>query len=312
MAARSARRPARAGFDRRVSFKAARQHGVVLRADVIAAGGTRTMIASRVAAGRWERLLRGVYRIGAAPDSAEQRALAACFAAGADPYVTHLTAASLWRLGSIVEPDTVHLRSTKRTRAPGVTWHRGWDRRRSTFIGAIPIATAEATIVDLASVITQDALEHALDDGLRRGLVRLSRLDNEIDDLTGRRARGIVALRAMVAARRGKAVVGSPLETHLLRALSAEGLPPPARQFVIRDRGRFVGRVDLAYPHAKLAIEAYGREHHTIWADVEHDLKRQNNIINAGWRIIVVTSWTLEHTRAEVMTAIKRALAGSA
>jgi very-short-patch-repair endonuclease len=67
--------------------------------------------------------------------------------------------------------------------------------------------------------------------------------------------------------------------------------------------------VDFAYPHAKLVIEAYGRRHHSVWTDQEHDLARQNDLITAGWRVIIVTWWRLQNERQQLMRTIARALA---
>ena len=83
----------------------------------------------------------------------------------------------------------------------------------------------------------------------------------------------------------------------------------PVRQFEIRDGDRFVGRVDFAYPEAKLLIEAYGRDHHSAWSDHEHDLRRQNELIVLGWRVIVVTWSRLHNDRTTLMRTIARALA---
>ena len=80
-------------------------------------------------------------------------------------------------------------------------------------------------------------------------------------------------------------------------------------QYEVRDGGHLIARVDFAYPNSKLAIEAYGRRHHSAWIDHEHDLSRQNALIAAGWRMIIVTWARLHNARVPVMRTIARALA---
>jgi hypothetical protein len=45
------------------------------------------------------------------------------------------------------------------------------------------------------------------------------------------------------------------METLLARALRQNGLPAPVPQFEIFDQGRFVARVDFAYPDERIVIE---------------------------------------------------------
>lgn len=109
--------------------------------------------------------------------------------------------------------------------------------------------------------------------------------------------------------RRAAGISESELETRFLRALHEEGLPIPVSQYEVRDGGHFIARVDFAYPDRRLAIEAYGQRHHSVWSDQEHDLARQNEIIALGWRVIVVTWSRLHNARAQLIRTIARALA---
>src|SRR5438094_10397684 len=88
-------------IDRTIAAVAAGQLGLVTRADVAAAGGTDDIAKERVWAMQWQRLQRGVYLVGAARPTWEQRMLAACLAAGPDAVASHRAAAALWRLDGI-------------------------------------------------------------------------------------------------------------------------------------------------------------------------------------------------------------------
>ena len=80
-------------------------------------------------------------------------------------------------------------------------------------------------------------------------------------------------------------------------------------QHEIKDGERLVARPYFAYPDVKLTIEAYGRGNHSTWSDHEHGLRRQNELIVLGWRVIVVTWSRLHNDRTTLMRTIARALA---
>jgi very-short-patch-repair endonuclease len=166
-----------------------------------------------------------------------------------------------------------------------------------TTIDAIPVTSPTRTLIDLASVVTPEVLEEALDDALRRGLTSLVRLRRRIDELGRRGRKGIAELARMVAVRSPGATSGSGLETRFLRLIRRTGLPEPERQHRIRDRGRLLARVDFAYPDVKLAIETDGYRWHSSRQRWEHDLGRRNALTSTGWRVVHVTSTDLDDGR---------------
>jgi very-short-patch-repair endonuclease len=96
----------------------------------------------------------------------------------------------------------------------------------------------------------------------------------------------------------------SPMETRLRWTLLQAGLPRPQVQTELRDSdGRFVGRADLYYPQAKLAIEYDGANHRDRLVE---DDRRQNVLVTAGFRLLRFTA----ADRPELITAlVRRALA---
>jgi predicted transcriptional regulator of viral defense system len=86
----------------------------------------RNGIAHRVATGRLTRLHRGVYRLGPA-DAPRTREAAALLACGSAAYLSHASAAILWRL-PLDAPALVHVTAPSRpSSAP-----RGSPTRRRT------------------------------------------------------------------------------------------------------------------------------------------------------------------------------------
>jgi hypothetical protein len=92
----------------------------------------------------------------------------------------------------------------------------------------------------------------------------------------------------------------SPMETRLRWLLIQAGLPRPEVQTDLRDGdGRFIGRADLYYPAARLVLEYDGGNHRDRLVE---DNRRQNLLINAGFRLLRFTAADI-HNRPEVVSA---------
>jgi uncharacterized protein DUF559 len=92
----------------------------------------------------------------------------------------------------------------------------------------------------------------------------------------------------------------SPMETRLRWLLIQAGLPLPEVQRDLRDGdGRFIGRADLYYPAARLVLEYDGGNHRDRLVE---DNRRQNLLINAGFRLLRFTAADI-HNRPDVVEA---------
>jgi len=104
----------------------------------------------------------------------------------------------------------------------------------------------------------------------------------------------------------------SAQESRLRVVLHLAGLPVSAVQHVVRDRaGRFVARVDLAYPAARVAVE-YDGDHHRDRPQWRHDLARRERLDALGWRVVVVVAADLRQDPDVVVTRVRTALAQAA
>lgn len=101
----------------------------------------------------------------------------------------------------------------------------------------------------------------------------------------------------------------SVLETRLSRLLADSGLPHPERQLEIRDKGRLVARVDLAYPRARFAIEADGYVYHSSHAAWRRDRVRRNALTALGWRVLHVTWKDLNERPGDIVAEIGAGIA---
>jgi hypothetical protein len=104
---------------------AARQHGVVSRAQLLYLGFTPSAISHRVERGRLHRLRRGVLTVGRPSIDQFGRGMAAVLAGGPDALLSHQSAAELWEIRPRRSaPIEVTLTSAGKRRAGGITVHR--------------------------------------------------------------------------------------------------------------------------------------------------------------------------------------------
>ncbi|TBL29226.1 hypothetical protein EYA84_24775 [Verrucosispora sp. SN26_14.1] len=143
-----------------------------------------------------------------------------------------------------------------------------------------------------------------------------------IDVLLARRLADASTLRGYALARAGRrgwramlravdlagAGAESPQESRTRVRLVLAGLPRPRTQWVVSDRGRFVARLDLAWPDYRVAVEYDGLWH----ADPEQlhsDRRRLNRLVGRDWIILHVTAKRLradfEGFVAEVQAALR-------
>ena len=77
------------------------------------------------------------------------------------------------------------------------------------------------------------------------------------------------------------------LESLCRLLLSQAGLAPQVTQLVIRTRtGARIGRVDFAWPAARLVVEVDGFAFHADREAYRKDRRRGNALQRAGWRVL--------------------------
>jgi very-short-patch-repair endonuclease len=170
-------------------------------------------------------------------------------------------------------------------------------------VGRLFCTTPLRTALDIArSEALVDAVV-ALDVLLARGLVRRSDLAAAAAALPpGRGTR-----RAVRAVDLADERAESPPESRLRLLLRLAGLRPEP-QHVVRDGdGRFVARVDLAFPEHRIAIE-YDGAWHGRPGQLARDRRRLNDLVAAGWTVLHVTAADMHEPT--VVVASVRALLG--
>ncbi|MBM3671840.1 MAG: hypothetical protein FJW86_06620 [Actinobacteria bacterium] len=97
------------------------------------------------------------------------------------------------------------------------------------------------------------------------------------------------------------------METRVLQMLRRNGLPQPERQYKIFENGRFVARVDFAYPHWKIVLEYESYRHHTGRIASERDNPRRNALVALHWKPIGITAQDIRSGGQRVAAAIRAA-----
>jgi hypothetical protein len=246
-----------------------------------------------------------------APVSWKGMVLAACLAGGPDAAASHRSASALWTIGGGDERiQEILCPRWRRPKEPGLVVHesKALDARDLTVVDAIPVITVERTLLDLGAVRHPLTVERAVETALRMELTTLPALRATVRRLGRKGRNGAGVLRRILDERDpDRRLTESAMEMRMLQVLRANGLPLPVVQFEIWYQGRFVARVDAAYPDLRIALEYESFEWHMGKAAHIRDNARRNAIIGADWRPIAVTWEDLRSGGQQVCTEIIRA-----
>jgi hypothetical protein len=235
----------------------------------------------------WHRLFQDVYLHASQPITHESRARAATLRLPAG-VVTGASAAVLWGVDLRGPDDDVEVTlppGSNMVRVAGIRARRAridadrvWRRRD------VPVTTPAATALRLAQDLPCEDAVVAIDQLIHTGVVDLEPVRMLAAAATGP---GSVRARRVCSLADGRAE--SPQETRLRLMMIRGGLPTPVPQFVVRIDGRFVARVDFAWPDRKVAVE-YDGLWHAEAGQFARDRRRLNSLHAAGWRIVFVTA----------------------
>ena len=249
---------------------------------------------------------RGARITAAVGDEAQALLEAVRVLAQDDQFFSHTTAASIHGMplpARFEREARVHLASPtgrSRMQRPGVVGHR--LKSAVEEVDGIRVETRADTFVHLATMLSLEELVAVGD-----WLVSTKRRDPlTIHDLTDA-LRRYGGARGLHRARRALALVRvsaeSPRES-LLRLLITSALPEPTLQHEVLDAtGLFVARLDVSWPHLKLAVE-YDGEHHTDPTQQERDRIRREKLLALGSHVIVVTKGDLRDGGKRILRQI--------
>lgn len=286
---------------------------VLLRAELVAELGGRHAFAAALREGSWQRVLRGAYAPATAQVDLAMRCRAVQRLLPRDARVSDRCL--LWLLGVDVLPPgppvlevvvprgaVVPRRAEVKARTAAV------PQRDRVLVGPDQLrclrpVRAVADLLRLLplteAVVVADAVQHA-------ELASAAELSEELALHAG--LRGVRLAHDALGLSDPRAE--SPPESRLRLQLVAAGLAPVPQHVVLDSSGRFLARVDLAFPAAKIAIEYDGRAVHEREDVFIRDRQRQNALLGAGWLVLRYTAadlrWRSTAVLEEVMTAVTR------
>lgn len=285
-----------------------RQLGLLTRQQALEHGLEEHQVRWLVRSGRWRRIGIGVYAIESATPDWRQRALAACLSVEPTATLAFQTAAHLWQLDGFLEaPRIIHVAATSQVRRQlkNVQWHvvRSFAPRDLTELRGLPATSLPRTLVDLASVLDEVALENALDSALRKNHRWKVWLTRELPRF-GDRRHGIAVLRRLLTTR--EQATDSPLEVMVRRLIFAAGLPSPIGQYEVIEQGQLIARVDFGWAERLLVVQAQGYQFHHGRRRFEIDLRQISAMQSYGYLVWQPTMQRIENDLAGAIEELKR------
>lgn len=273
-------------------------------ADAIRAG---LLTRRQLSGSAWVRLYPDIYVYAEIPLTHRVRCEAAALLLPKGSAICGLSAACLWGVRGLAEPDRVSLVVPERVRLhPGLKIHRfGLAADEVTGILGLPVTVPERTAFDIARLLPRVDAVVWLDAMLHQHKVYADRLALSFAAHSGWPGRALADAALALA----EPLTESPMETRLRLLAVDAGLPRPVAQCKIYRGKRFVARVDFAYPEYKIAIE-YDGDHHRERTTFRFDMERQNELHVLGWTILRFTADDVlrrpEQTAATIRTVLRR------
>ncbi|HET6871332.1 MAG TPA: type IV toxin-antitoxin system AbiEi family antitoxin domain-containing protein [Solirubrobacteraceae bacterium] len=260
------------GADRRAAGVAARQKTIVTTAQLGACGLGRRAIKYRVETGRLHPVFPGVYSFGCGELPPLGREQAALLAVGEHAFLSHETAAAVWRLVRTL-PERVEVSVVGRYRASneGISVHRikKIDRSEVRREQGLWVSSPARAVLEIAATATDNELTRAIDEGLAGRLFTPRALDEVL--ARNRPCRGAARLAAILGDPTATATSRSTREKALLRLIREAGLPMPETNVPF---GRF--ELDFYWRREGLVVELDSETFHrgpgAVRRDREKDL----------------------------------------
>lgn len=288
-----------------IGATAARQHGVVSLAQLAALGVSADATRKRVSSGRWHRLHPGVFAIGHAPLTDDGAYAAAVLACGPGTALSHRSAA-----------DKLGLRSTLRSRIDIISPRRPGRRLASIdahtsrsllprdieAIDAIACTSVARTLLDLAAVLPRRAIERAIDQAELLQLLDAKAIEDVLERAHGHR--GNTPLRSILKDHSpGTTLTRNDLEEAFLAITRTAGLPrPDVNAYIALQPTPY--QADFLWREQRLIAETDGRDTHSTRHGFEHDRRRDQRLMLAGYRVVRFPRRQVVKDRASVAATL--------
>jgi predicted transcriptional regulator of viral defense system len=296
-------------LDRLIVAIAARQHGVIALAQLLALGLSPRAVRDRVASGRLHRIHQGVYAVGRLDLPIKGHWMAAVLACGEGAVLSHRSAATLHGLinarGGKIDVAIPRQSSISR---PGIRV------RRSTCLVAadcvmvdrIPCTSVPATLLALAATAPRNVLESACNQAELEWALDM----RAIEELLDRRGAhpGSARLRAVLEIDDlGLDRTKSKLEKRFVWLAKEMGLPAPTINEWISIPGEEM-QCDFVWHGQRVIVEVDAWETHRTRKAFYNDPRRDQLLLLAGWSVVRVTSRDLDEDPDRVVRVVRTML----
>jgi hypothetical protein len=291
-----------------VQAEQALDYGLFSRRQARRAGYTTAGISLRVRRGEWAPAGRGLLRATGRVEQSGDELLLTVLRAGPSAVASHLSAARVLGWDLLEPPAEAQLtipRNASRVKLTGARiFRRELATDEVTAVGVLPVTCPARTAIDIAADCPSPAAVVAIDAALRAKQVTLGELQSEL-------------LRRPTMPQRPKVTAvldlvdptsGSVPESLARLLFQSSGLPLPECQFIVRDDGTFVARVDFAWPAARLIVEVDGFAWHSSRDAQRNDVTRQRRLTLAGWAVLRFTADEVRSGPEQVVADVRQAL----
>jgi hypothetical protein len=298
--------------DQEIANLAAAQHGVITLDQLRALGLTASAVQKRAVSGRLHRVHRGVYAL--TPPTLiplRGRWLGAVLACGPRAVLSHRDAAALHNLRPSSTPlIDVTVPGRSRSHHPGIRLHRSISLNDDelTTIDGIPCTGVSRTLLDLAGVVSRRQTELALDRMTREEMTDRVALATVL--ARNPNTKGACKIRSILEEHElGSSLTESNLEEPFLLLVRGSGLPlPKVNHYIDPQDGGLLIKGDFVWVDQRLVVETDSQKYHGTRRAFESDRVRDQRLVAAGWRVIRITGWQLEHAPGEVIRLLTRLL----
>ncbi len=293
-----------ARFDR-VRSTAERNGGFITSAELKDLGVPNKTAARWCANELLVRFHRGVYRVGGQSFGFDEAVQLAAKLMSEQQAIGGRSALEMWGLpgGSRSKVQVVGPKGFRST-SQYVTTKELADLRDVdvTLLSGIRVTTPSRSVLDSCQHCSAETIGLQLSDGVRRQLFTYEEVAQRIAELSRPGKKGVSILRKVLALRieDGGRELNS-YEQMAERLFGAAGFPECVSQHHVSVGGRSYF-VDFAWPEHQLLVECDSMLAHSTPEQLQADLKRQNDLISLGWRLVRFTYWDVAD-RPDYVTA---------
>lgn len=291
---------------------AGRQLGVVAREQLLELGFSRGQI-DRLRRDRWlQPIHHNVFAVGHRHLTDRAHLLAALLTFGPQAFLSHRTAAGVWKLRAVnLHEIEVTLPGTGGRHRDGLRVHRSASAPEADEVrshGDLRVSSVPRMLMELAARETSRELERLVTLAVQKRLLRPDSRDGRatLEQALARHERhpGIAKLAAVLAVYRRTDDRKSDLERAFDRFLAGHPeIPEPLRNIEIDH-----WEIDCFWPEHKLAVELDGRPYHVAANAMEKDRLKDASLLRQGITPLRYTDFRVEHDLRGILQDLRHFL----